>query len=220
MELTVEAKDLVEKGFAQPIGFGLRPALLVVDFINGFTDPSSPLGSDVGAAIEQTNRLIRAMRKGSLPVYFSTIRYDDPACADAGLWLAKIAGLSILSAGSTGSEQDGRLLMNPHDPIIVKKFASCFFGTDLLTRLVRDSVDTLILTGCATSGCVRATAVDACQYGIRPIVAREAVADRFEAAHHQSLIDIELKYGDVLSVDGILAALSAAGTSAQRRVDG
>ena len=215
MELAAEAKDLVAKGFARPVGFGLRPALLVVDFINGFTDPSSPLGSDVGAAIAQTNRLIRAMRAGSLPIYFSTIRYDDPACADAGLWLAKIAGLSILSAGSPGSEQDSRLLIKRHDPVIVKKFASCFFGTDLLTRLVRDRVDTLILTGCATSGCVRATAVDACQYGIRPIVAREAVADRLEMAHHQSLIDIELKYGDVLSVDGILAAVSTFGTSAQ-----
>jgi maleamate amidohydrolase len=152
-----------------------------------------------------------------LPVYFSTIRYDDANCADAGLWLAKIAGLSLLSAGSDASTPDSRLLIEPHDPIIVKKFASCFFGTDLLTRLIRDTVDTLVLVGCTTSGCVRATAVDACQYGIRAIVAREAVADRLEGAHRQSLIDIELKYGDVLPVADIVAALATIAASAQAR---
>ena len=93
----------------------------------------------------------------------------------------------------------------------MKKFASCFFGTDFLTRLFRNNVDTLVIAGCATSGCVRATAVDACQYGIRAIVAQDAVADRSEAAHHQSLVDIELKYGDVRSVDQIIAALASIG---------
>lgn len=206
--LTADAETLVEKGFARPVGFGRRPALLVIDFITAFTDPASPLGADVSAAIKQANRLILTARAYSLPVYFSAIRYDDPQCADAGLWLAKIGGLSILSAGTEGSRQDRRLMREPNDPIIVKKFASCFFGTDFLTRLVRDQVDTLVMAGCTTSGCVRATAVDACQYGIRPIVAGDAVADRLEAAHRQSLIDIELKYGDVLSVDRIAAALA------------
>lgn len=218
MALSADVETLVEKGFARPVGFGLRPAVLVIDFINGFTDPSSPLGSDVGAAIEQANRLILTARAYSLPVYFSTIRYDDAGCADAGLWLAKIGGLSVLSAEGAGSEQDRRLMREPHDPVIVKKFASCFFGTDFLTRLFRDNVDTLVLAGCTTSGCVRATAVDACQYGIRAIVAREAVTDRLEAAHRQSLIDIELKYGDVLSVERIVDALAAiANPAAVRR---
>lgn len=211
--LSPEMNSLVKKGFARPIGFGSRPALLVIDFINGFTDPDSPLGSDVSIAVEQANRLIAAARDQSFPIYFSTIRYDEAECADAGLWLVKVGGLSILSADTNRSDQDNRLQKNDSDAIIVKKFASCFFGTDLLTRLFRDNVDTLVLAGCATSGCVRATAVDACQYGIRAIVAREAVADRSEAAHHQSLVDIELKYGDVLTVDEIVQALSMIGTA-------
>jgi maleamate amidohydrolase len=212
--LSAEVETLVAKGFAQPIGFGLRPALIVIDFVNGFTDPASPLGSDLSLAIEQTNRLVRGARAQTLPIYFSTIRYDDPHCADAGLWLTKVRGLSVLSADTRGSMQDGRLLREPQDPIIVKKFASCFFGTDFLTRLMRDNVDTLVIAGCAKSGCVRATAVDACQYGVRAIVAREAVADRIQVAHEQSLLDIELKYGDVLSVDQILSTLAGMGRSA------
>src|SRR6185312_4897622 len=159
--------------------------------------------------IAQTNRLIQAARAQGLRIYFSTIRYDEANCTDAGLWLAKIGGLSALSAGSEASKPDSRLLIAPADPIIVKKFASCFFRTDLLTQICRDGVDTLVLAGCTTRGCVRATAVDACQHGIRAIVARDAVADRMEIAHRQSLIDIELKYGDVLSVDQILLAFGS-----------
>jgi maleamate amidohydrolase len=199
---------LSPKGFAQQIGFGLRPALLVIDFIKGFTDPTSPLGSDCSLPITQTNRLIQATRDARLPVYFSTIRYDEAQCADAGLWLRKISGLSVLSFQSNGSEQDDRLLKDLGDPVVVKKFASCFFGTSFRQLLDRDRVDTLVLAGCTTSGCVRATAVDACQHGIRAIVAREAVADRAIEAHRQSLIDIELKYGDVLSVDHVVARLA------------
>lgn len=209
--LTPEISTLAKKGFARPVGFGSRPALLIIDFINGFTDPTSPLGSDVGKAIAQTNRLIAATRIHSLPIYFSTIRYDEADCADAGLWLVKIGGLSVLSASADGCRQDSRLLKEANDAVIVKKFASCFFGTDFLTRLFRNNVDTLVIAGCATSGCVRATAVDACQYGIRAIVAQDAVADRSEAAHHQSFVDIELKYGDVRSVDQIIAALASIG---------
>lgn len=122
------------------------------------------------------------------------------------MWLTKVSGLTVLAASTGGSEIDKRLIRDARDRVVVKKFASCFFGTDFITRLVRDNVDTIVLAGCSTSGCVRATAVDASQFGIRPIVAREAVTDRLEAAHEQSLIDIELKYGDVAGVDEIVNA--------------
>jgi maleamate amidohydrolase len=211
---TADVAALTRKGFARPVGFGHRPALLIVDLIEGFTDPKSPLGSDVSETIDQANRLILAARARSFPIYFSTIRYDDAHCADAGVWGVKIGGLAVLSAESQGSWQDRRLLKERNDPIIVKKFASCFFGTDLLTRLIGGGIDTLVIAGCSTSGCVRATAVDACQHGLRAIVAREAVADRMVAAHHQSLVDIDLKYGDVLSVDQIVATLATIGTAA------
>jgi nicotinamidase-related amidase len=204
-----ELDRYVEKGFARPVGFGIRPALIVIDFINGFTDSNSPLGADVSAEIGHTNRLISAARLKSIPICFSGICYTDPQCADAGIWSTKITGLSLLKSGSAATEQDSRLLRHDADRVITKKFASCFFGTGLYDLLLRDGIDTLLLAGCTTSGCVRATAVDACQYGIRPIIAKEAVADRSEAAHLQSLIDIEAKYGDVRSVDDIIRAIAS-----------
>jgi ABC-type nitrate/sulfonate/bicarbonate transport system substrate-binding protein/nicotinamidase-related amidase len=195
------------RGFGNRVGFGSRPALIVIDFAVNFTTPDRDLGADVSAEIDQANRLIAAARHRGAPVYFSAIAYDEPDCADAGLWARKMRGLRELVAGSSEVEQDPRLDREPSDRVIQKKFASCFFATDLASELRSKGIDTLIIAGCTTSGCVRATAVDACQLGFHTIVAREAVADRLKAAHDQSLIDIDLKYGDVLSVDAILAEL-------------
>lgn len=204
-------QPLADRGFAGRMGFGRRPALLVVDIVRGFTDPTAPLGAEMAGQIEATNRLIAATRGADAAVIFSTIRYDDPGLADAGLWRRKIEGLATLVDGLAGSDIDPRLDRRPGDGFLVKKYASCFFGTDLASRLVTGGIDTLVIVGCTTSGCVRATAVDACQYGFRPIVVREAVFDRLEASHHQSLIDIELKYGDVLGIDETIAAIASAG---------
>ncbi len=201
-------QQLAERGFSGDLGFGQKAALIVVDLINGFTDPTSPLGADVSPEIAQTARLLEAFRRRSLPIYFSSIEYDDPGASDAGIWKLKIAGLTTLVAGSHASSLDGRLGRLASEPIVRKKFASCFFRTDLVARLIAAQVDTLVLAGCTTSGCVRATVVDACQYGIRPIVAREAVADRLAEAHRQSLEDIAMKYGDVLAIEDILSIIS------------
>ena len=196
-----------KRGFGKAMGFGQRSALLLIDMVQGFTDPNLPLGSSVDSAIEQANRLIDGARKAGIPVFFSTILYEEPHLADAGLWVHKIDGLKTLTVTSPAVEQDPRLHRIESDAILKKKYASCFFGTDLVTRLLTRGVDTLVMAGCSTSGCVRATAVDACQYGLRPIVAREAVADRSPAAHAQSLLDIDALYGDVTSVDDILSYL-------------
>ncbi|ADU72081.1 isochorismatase family protein [Pantoea sp. At-9b] len=194
-----EKISLQERGFAKSIGFGKRPALLIVDFVNAFTDPSAPLGGKADRQIIITNSIISFARKNDVPVLFSTIRYDGHELEDAGIWINKIGGLTTLASNLKGSEVDYRLDRRPEDAVIVKKFASCFFGTDLTSRLIAKQIDTLIITGCTTSGCVRATAVDACQSGFRPVVVSDAVMDRVEASHHQSLIDISLKYGDVLT---------------------
>ena len=199
--------QLSTRGFARPVGFGSHPALIVVDFIEGFTNPDSPLGAEAGAEITCANRLIAVARGIGLPIFFSLIRYDDADLADAGIWLQKIDGLRTLGKDSRGWEVDSRLSLHASDSIIVKKFASCFFGTDLLSRLTYLRIDTLILAGCTTSGCIRATAVDGCQYGFRTIVASDAVSDRLATAHRQSLIDIDLKYGDVRTVDEIVRVL-------------
>lgn len=198
-----------QRGFGRAVGFGQRPALLVVDFINGFTDPASPLGAVVDGEIAATNLLIDAARAAGAPVIFSTIAYADPHLADAGVWRRKVEGLAVLRAGTPAVLPDARLNRSEDDALLPKRYASCFFGTDLLTRLEAHAVDTLLLAGCSTSGCVRATVVDACQFGLRAVVAREAVADRSEDAHRQSLLDIEMKYGDVRPVAAIAAYLRA-----------
>ena len=199
-------RDYHQRGFAARMGFGERPALIVIDFTCAFTDPDSPFGTMVDEEVRQTNRLIDAARNTSAPIVFTAIAYDQPDF-DAGLWIRKIPGLEVLKTGTRAVEQDPRLHRTSEDPVIVKHHASCFFGTDLASRLQTRRVDTLILAGCSTSGCVRATAVDACASGYRTIVAREAVADRSKAAHRQSLVDIEAKYGDVVGVEEVLAFL-------------
>jgi maleamate amidohydrolase len=206
-----------DRGFAGRVGFGVAPALLVVDFTRNFTAPATRLGADMAAEIGEANRLIAAARHAGAPIYFSTIAYDDPV-RDAGVWADKIAGLRDLVLGTAEVEQDPRLDVAPSDRIVVKRFASCFFGTTLADDLRRDGVDTLVIAGCTTSGCVRASAVDACQHGFRAIVAREATADRLRDAHTQSLIDIDLKYGDVLSVDAIVAYFAKVTAAAPREM--
>lgn len=122
-----------------------------------------------------------------------------------------MTGSRTLKAGSEAVKIDPRLDMRPSDSLLVKKYASCFFGTDLVPRLLSRQVDTLIITGCTTSGCVRATAVDAVQTGLRPMVVREAVGDRSAAAHDQSLFDLDAKYADVVSLAETLQYLRTVG---------
>jgi nicotinamidase-related amidase len=137
--------------------------------------------------------------------------YNDADFRDAGVWALKQKGVTSLKAGTPAVELDSRMGFKPGDSLLVKKYASCFFGTDLVPRLMTRGVDTLIITGCTTSGCVRATAVDAVQTGLRPMVVREAVGDRSEAAHAQSLFDLNAKYADVVSLDETLQYLRTIG---------
>lgn len=204
-----QLRTLGERGFAGRMGYGRRPALLVVDFINGFTDTRSPLAGNFDGEVAAARTLLDLARPAGVPVVLSTVTYD-PALQEAGVWTAKIPANSWLVEGSEWVEVDPRLGRDERDMLLVKKYASCFFGTDLASRLVSRGVDTLIVTGCTTSGCVRASAVDACSLGLRPIVVRDAVADRAPLSHLASLFDIELKYGDVVSLDdaaGYLAGL-------------
>lgn len=201
-------RTLKERGFGNTIGFGRRPALLVIDLIKAFTDSTRPLGADLDAEIAATNKLIHAARTQRTPIIFSTVSYDDPELKDAGVWRLKIKGTATLLERDGGPELDPRLDARAGDSILFKKYASCFFGTDLISRLVTTGTDTLIMAGCTTSGCVRASAVDAIQHGFRPIVVREAVGDRSEAAHVQSLSDLAMKYADVEPLEDVVDYLS------------
>ena len=205
-------QEFRDKGFGSRVGFGLRPALLAVDFITGFTDLRSPLAGELDGQLAATNRLLEPARAAGIPVVFSTVAYDAEL-QEAGIWIRKIPANSWLVEGSEWVQVDKRLEQRPNETTLVKKYASCFFGTDLAARLVSRRVDTLIITGCTTSGCVRATAVDSCSFGFHTIVVEEAVGDRAALPHVASLFDIDAKYGDVVALDeavGYLQGLSAA----------
>ena len=202
-----DAEFFHERGFGFPIGFGARPVLLVVDLTKGFTDANRPLGADLTTQIRATNALLDIAHQKDIQVIFTSVRYDDAQLRDAGVWALKQKGTASLMAAGDGHEVDPRLAMGARDALIYKKYASCFFGTDLVSRLVSARADTLIIVGTSTSGCVRASAVDACQNGFRPMVVREAVGDRSVAAHDQSLFDLQAKYADVVSLEATLAYL-------------
>jgi maleamate amidohydrolase len=199
-------KEFQDKGFGRRVGFGQRPAVLAVDFITGFTDLRSPLAGDLDSQLAATNALLEPARAAGIPVIFSTVAYDAEL-QEAGIWVRKIPANSWLVEGSEWVEVDARLNQRPNETTLVKKYASCFFGTDLAARLVSRRVDTLIITGCTTSGCVRATAVDACSYGFHTIVVEEAVGDRAALPHAASLFDIDAKYGDVVGLEETLSYL-------------
>lgn len=203
-DLEEQKKYFKERGFGREVGFGKRPAVLVIDIIGAFTDPNLPLGSDLTNVIKETKKILDASRASEIPILFSTMGYDDNNLKDAGVWAIKQGGLITLKSGTPEVAIDSRLERKEDEQIIVKKYASVFFGTDLISRLNTLGIDTLILVGCTTSGCVRATAVDGVQNGYRVIIAEEAVGDRSESAHQQSLFDLNAKYGDVVSVNKII----------------
>lgn len=200
-----EAREIYERaGLGASVRLGSRPAVLVVDFSCGFTDPACPLGSDLTAEVEATKRLLDAARARGLPVIFTTIGFEA-SLKDGGLWLQKVPTLGDLQLGGRWVEIDPRLEPQDGETVIVKKGASAFFGTNLVAVLNTQRADGVILCGATTSGCIRATAIDLLQYGYPAIVPRECVGDRAEAPHEANLFDIQAKYADVVSLDEALA---------------
>ncbi len=196
-------------GFHGRAGFGLRPALLVVDVNVGFTDPESPLACGLDGVVVAIQRLLGEARAAGLPVVYTTVSYDEGDRLAAAAFIDKIPALLTLEAGSRWVEIDPRIAPLPDEPVLNKLFASAFFGTPLSNLLTAAGCDGVIVTGASTSGCVRATVVDALQHGFRPVVPREAVGDRNPAAHEANLYDIDTKYGDVVSLDEVIAHLEA-----------
>jgi nicotinamidase-related amidase len=195
-----------EKGLAGRVGFGSAPAVVVVDFIIGFTDTDSPLASDLDAEVAATTTVLDAARTRKAPVFFTTTAYDEEL-REAGLFPLKVPSLGTLVRGSRWVEVDPRLGRRSDEPLIEKSYASAFFATSLADDLRAAGVDTVIVTGCTTSGCVRATVVDALQHGFRAIVPRQCVGDRSPEQHAANLVDIDGKYGDVVDLDDVLTHL-------------
>jgi maleamate amidohydrolase len=194
----------------QAVTMGERPAVLVVDFSCGFTDPECALGSDLTAEVEATRRLLDEARARGVPVIFTTIGFE-PSLKDGGLWLQKVPALGDLQVGGRWVEIDARLAPRDDETIVLKKGASAFFGTNLAAILVSQGIDSVVLCGATTSGCIRATAVDLLQYGFPALVPRECVGDRAQAPHEANLFDIQAKYADVVSLDDALAYLESVG---------
>lgn len=187
------------------LGLAQSPALLVVDMINGFTDPDSPLGTHCPDVVAANIELLAAFRNSGRPIFFTTVVYYDDQ--QASIFRAKVPALNVLQSGSRWVAIDSRMERQVSEPLIEKQWASAFFGTDLSKQLRALAVDSLVVTGLTTSGCVRATAVDGLQNNFQVVVAREAVGDRNLDAHQANLFDLNAKYADVLGVDEIISRL-------------
>jgi maleamate amidohydrolase len=193
--------------FDSRMGFGRRPAIIVVDFIKAYTQPGSPLYAPaVVDAVRATIPLLAAARERNIPIIYTRVLYH-PTGADGGLFVQKVPALRRMIEGEPLADIVPELPPAPDDVILIKQYASAFFGTSLAAMLTARGTDTLIITGCSTSGCVRATAVDAMQYGFRPIVPRECVGDRHDGPHEANLFDINAKYGDVVALADVMSRL-------------
>lgn len=199
-------------GFGGGAGFGSRPAVVVVDLLEGFTDPESPLGADLDEVVDSTRELLDVARSAGVPVMFTTVVYDEANERAAAVFIRKVPALRVLRPGSRWIEVDARLGRREDEPVLTKAFASAFFGTPLASMLVGH--DTLVICGASTSGCIRATVVDTVQHGFAPVVPRECVGDRWPAAHAANLFDIDAKYGDVVPLSEAIGAVHQAGQRA------
>ena len=195
------------EGFHGRAGFGSRPALIVIDVNVGFTAPESPLVCDLEEVVAAIRRLLEEARRAEIPIVFTTVSYTEGDKRTAAAFIDKVPALLTLEAGSRWVEIDPRIAPLENEPVLNKLFASAFFGTALSSLLAANGCYSLIVTGASTSGCVRATAVDALQHGYRPIVPREAVGDRNADAHAANLYDLDAKYGDVVSLAEVIEHL-------------
>jgi len=200
--------DIYQKqGFGNQSAFGHHPALLIVDFVNGFTDADQFGGGNIDAAIQITKSLLATARSAQIPVAFTRVVYADDA-SDAGVFCLKAPGLAALTEDAPGSQVVDDLTPGPGEYVIRKTQPSAFFGTNLAAWLVAKSVDTVLVTGCTTSGCVRASVIDSMSYNFRTIVVSDGVGDRAMAPHEANLFDMEQKYADLMTAEAVAAKIT------------
>jgi maleamate amidohydrolase len=193
--------------FSGRVGWGTRPAVVVVDLVRAYTERDGPFAlPDAGPAVAATAALVDAARSGGHPVVWTVVRYAR-SLADGGLFVRKVPALAAFADGAPGGWGELTLPPRPGEPVVVKQYASAFFGTSLAATLHASGVDTVVVCGVSTSGCVRATATDALGHGLRPQVVRHACTDRTPAVHESNLTDLDAKYADVVDLDEALAHL-------------
>jgi maleamate amidohydrolase len=199
----------VARGYGQAeLEPGERPAVLVVDLQHAFTDPAFPLGGAplVERAVEGTARVCAAAREAGVPVFQTVVAWREDG-ADIGLWPVKLPILAEVTLGSRWAQVDARV-WDDSDVLLVKKWPSFFHGTPLASLLAATQRDTVIVTGCMTSGCVRATTVDAFSYGYRTLVPEDCVGDQGREGHESNLRDVHRRYAEVTSADRVIAYLA------------
>lgn len=197
------------QNFGNSVGFGRRPALLIVDFQVGFADPDVFGGGNVKDAIAATQPLLAGMREIGAPVAYTRAVFDE-AASDGGTFALKVPGLLKLADDAEISQIVPDLAPAPGELVVRKIGPSAFFGTALMSWLANRSVDTLIVTGATTSGCVRASVIDSCSYALRTIVAADCCGDRALEPHEANLFDMGQKYADLMSGEEALAKARAA----------
>jgi maleamate amidohydrolase len=196
------------RGYRHSVGKGARPALIVIDFSNAFTNGQTEFpGGNFANEIRQTRRMLEAGRAVGISIFYTTIAYNDPH-KEAGLWGQKVPWLYHCKIGSRAVAIDPSLGALAEEPIIVKRFPSCFFETSLEAQLKRLRIDTIIFAGCTTSVCVRASAIDAMQRGFRALVVADAVGEFDPSLHAVHLKDLDSRYADVVNTNDVLEYLN------------
>ncbi|MEM0928239.1 MAG: isochorismatase family protein [Pseudomonadota bacterium] len=199
-------KDYSAAGFGRALEPGDRPALIIIDFVAAYLEPSSPLYAGVEDALESTVRILGAARAAGVPIIHTNVEFT-PGGVDGGIFFKKVGALKCFEKGSPLGAFGSGLEPYPDEIIVTKQYASAFFGTSLSATLTALGVNTTIVTGVSTSGCVRATAVDAMQHGFVPLVVRDAVGDRDPRPHEANLFDLQAKYAEVWGEADTLAYL-------------
>lgn len=196
-----------DEGFGGGLTPGPRPAVLAVDLMAAYFDPASPLCLPSTHCLDAAAQVLGAARTRGIPVLHTRVAFG-PGGLDAGLFAQKVPALRMLADGG-GPMGVLRPEVAPlaDELVVVKQYASAFFGTSLAATLNALRVDTVVIVGVSTSGCVRASAVDALQHGFVPLVVREAVADRTPQTHESSLFDLGAKYAEVVDLAAALAYL-------------
>lgn len=192
-----DLEDNYRRAYDNRLGFGEAPALILVDFVQAYFEETCPFYAGVEDALASALRIRDAARAASIPVIYTNVVYQEGG-ADGGVFFRKVPALANFVAGNPmGAWPDG-LAPADDEQIVSKQYPSAFFGTSLADDLKTKGVDTLIITGVTTSGCIRATCVDAVSYGFIPIIVADACGDRHEAPHEANLFDMNAKYGDVV----------------------
>lgn len=191
--------------FNQRLGFGRNTALVIVDMCQAYFTEGSPLDLDDRSAIDGCVALVEAARTNDVPVFWSRVEFEPGG--DNGVFYRKVGALASFDRGNPLADWLPELTPHAGEPVITKQAASSFFGTDLAEQLAALSIDTVVIGGVSTSGCVRATALDACQHNLVPIVVPEACGDRKAETHEASLFDLDAKYADVEPLDAVLQQL-------------